>query len=68
MRGIDVDPLLALGIHPSAENAATRKDERVRAVSVNDGHLQIAIERRGMDELPLHVAIYPLLQTHSGLI
>ncbi len=47
-----VEPLLGLHLHPSVENAAARKYERVRAVVIDDGQLKIAVERSGGYLLP----------------
>lgn len=50
----DFDPLLGLGIDPSARRAAAGKSERMDAVLVKDGQLQVLVEGRGGDMLPLH--------------
>jgi hypothetical protein len=42
-----VDSLPRLRADPPGQDAAARKDKRVRAVSVDDGQLEITVERRG---------------------
>ncbi len=51
------DRQLGLGVQPTPENTAARKDERVRPVVTDDGQFQIAVERCGVYWLPLHSSI-----------
>ena len=60
MRRAHIEPPLCCGINPSIENAAARKDERVRAVLVEDGKFQFGVEWRGFGGLP-HGSRIPLL-------
>lgn len=48
---------VGFGAYPAVENTAARKDQRVHAVVADDGHFQIAIERRGGYGLPFHACI-----------
>jgi hypothetical protein len=59
MRRVDVEALATRGLHPAAGNALACKDERVRAVVVEDGELQVAIKRRGRDWLPHETLVCP---------
>lgn len=52
MRRPHVQPFLGLRFHPAVENAAARKHECVRAIIVDDGQFEIAVERRGGNLLP----------------
>jgi len=52
-----IEPLLGLYLHPAVENAAARKDKRVRAIIIDDGQLKIAVERRGGYVLPHCVSL-----------
>ncbi len=47
VRGMHVDPLSGLGIHPATENATAWKHKTVHAVAVDHGQLKVAVERRG---------------------
>ena len=47
-----VDPLLGLRVEPAGENPPAREHERVRAVAVEDGEFEVAVERRVGDRLP----------------
>ncbi len=51
------DRQLGLGVQPTPENTAARKDERVCAVVTDDGQFQIAVERCGVYWLPFHSSI-----------
>ena len=51
-----LDPLRVGSIHPTAENASARKNKHMRAIMVDDGKLEITIERCGRDRLP-HAAM-----------
>ena len=46
MCGAYVHPPVGLGIDPSAEHPAARKDERVGAVIVDHGQFQVFVEGR----------------------
>jgi len=46
----------AIGFYPAAEDAATRKDNRMRPVKVDDGQLQILFEWCGFNLEPVHDA------------
>jgi len=45
MGRVEINPLLRACLHPSAKNAATWKDERMGAGTVDYGQLEIAVER-----------------------
>lgn len=62
MGRLHVDPLLGLRIHPAVGHAAAWKDERVRAVRIDDGQLEIALEWRSGDRLP-HWNVMPRRDT-----
>src|SRR5664279_5119716 len=42
-----IQPFLGLDLHPTVENAAAREHERMRAIVIDDGQLNVAVERRG---------------------
>lgn len=48
-----LDPSFGLSANPAAKGAAAWKDQRVRAVPVDDGHFEIALEWRVRYRLPL---------------
>ena len=52
MRRPHVQPFLGFRFHPAVENAAARKHQRVRAIVIDDGQFEIAVERRGGNMLP----------------
>ena len=54
MGGVNVDPLLALHLHPAAKDAAAREDKRMRAISVDDGQFEIAVNGRVGYRFPVH--------------
>jgi hypothetical protein len=47
-----VQALPSSRIHPAVQNASARKDQRVGAVTVEDGELKIAVEGRTRNGLP----------------
>ena len=51
-----VDPLVGFRVDPAGENPPAREHERVRAVAVEDGEFEVAVERRVGDRLP-HVRL-----------
>ena len=48
---LDCDPRFRLGSHPAARIAQPREDERMFAVSFDDGKFQVGLIRRGRDGL-----------------
>ena len=52
MRGSYVNPLPRFRVDPSGQNPPARENERMRAVPVDDGQFEIAIERRAGNGLP----------------
>ena len=52
VRGMNFNPLMRPDIHPAIGDAAAGKHERVLAVLVEHGQLQIAIKWCGVDGLP----------------
>lgn len=52
MSRLDVDALFRLRLDPSADNAPTRKDQRMRAGLVDHGELQIVFEWSIRDRSP----------------
>jgi hypothetical protein len=52
MSRLDVNALFRLRLDPSADNAPTRKDQRMRAGLVDHGELQIVFEWSIRDRLP----------------
>ncbi len=57
MRRIYRNWMAGFGAYPAVENTAARKHQRVYAVVADDGHFQIAIERRSGYGLPFHAYI-----------
>jgi len=58
MRRPHVEPFLGRHLHPTVGNTAAGKDERVHAAAIiDDGELEIAVERRGRYVLP-HCAMF----------
>lgn len=47
-----VDPLFGFRADPAGENPPAREDERVRAITIKNGELEIAVEGRAGDRLP----------------
>jgi hypothetical protein len=45
---------LGYGVHPAADGTSARKCESVFAVAVDNGKLNIAVERSGIYWLPVH--------------
>jgi hypothetical protein len=55
MRRPDIDDVpFCLSLDPPGQNAAARKNQGVRSVTVDDGQLEIAIERSACYRLPFH--------------
>ena len=52
-----IQPFLGLDLHPAVENAAAREHERMRAIVIDDGQLNVAVERRGGYLLPHRVSL-----------
>ena len=52
-----VQPFLGLYFHPAVENAAARDHKRMRAVIIDDGQFEVAVERRGGYLLPHSVSV-----------
>jgi hypothetical protein len=52
MGRVDIEPRARLRLHPAPHNALARKNQRVRAVAIDHGEFEIAIERRARDGLP----------------
>src|SRR6185312_10175491 len=52
VRRVHFETLLGRRIHPAAENAPTGEHQHMRADAVDDGKLEIMIERRARDRLP----------------
>jgi hypothetical protein len=50
----EVKLFLGYGVHPAADSASARKCESVFAVAVDNGKLNIAVERSGIYWLPVH--------------
>jgi hypothetical protein len=50
--GAHINPSVRLGVDPSAGHTAARKNESVGTIIVDDGQLQISIERRIRDGVP----------------
>ena len=46
--------LLGLCIDPTAGDAATRENERVLALTIDNGELDFAVKRRAVYRLPVH--------------
>ena len=49
-----VEQLFRLGVDPAVEKTATWKYERMGAVVIDNGNLQVAVKWRGDDRLPFH--------------
>ena len=47
-----VDALFGFRVDPAGENTPAREHERVRALAVEDGEFEVAVERRAGDRLP----------------
>jgi hypothetical protein len=50
----EVKLFLGYGVHPTAHGTSARKRESVFAVAVDNGKLNIAVERSGLYWLPVH--------------
>ena len=46
--------LLGLCINPAPDDAATRKNERVLSLNINNGEFHFAVKRRAIYRLPVH--------------
>lgn len=46
MRRIHFQPGIGLALHPTAENFTAREDERVNAVTIDNGELQVHVKGR----------------------
>jgi hypothetical protein len=49
-----VNELLGPGLHPTIRGAAAREGERVGALRINNGELEITVVWRCSNRLPLH--------------
>ena len=45
-------------IDPGADNAATRENECVLALTIDNGEFHFVVKRRGIDWLPVHAGIF----------
>ncbi len=52
------DAAFCLSVDPSGNNAAARKNQCVRPVTIDDGQLKIAVERSARYGLPFHLEIF----------
>jgi hypothetical protein len=50
----EVKLFLGYGVHPAADGTSARKCESVFAVAVDNGKLNVAVERSGIYWLPVH--------------
>lgn len=58
MGGVNVKPLPGFHLHPPLQNTPAGEDERVRAIIVDNGEFQVAVEGSARDRLP-HAANLP---------
>lgn len=54
MSRMNIDGRQSGGLHPAAQNSTTREYDSVRPVEINDGNLNVALERGGFDGQPAH--------------
>ena len=55
MGRLNVDLVLSFHFDPTAEDAAARKSERVHTIIIDHGQFKVAVKRRSVYALPLHV-------------
>ena len=55
MGRLNVDFVLGFRFDPTAKDAAARKSERVHAIIIDHGQLKVAVKRRSVYALPLHI-------------
>ena len=57
MGRLNVDPLSGFRFDPAAEDAAACKGERVHAIIIDHGQFKVAVKRRSVYALPLHLKV-----------
>ena len=55
MGRLNVDLVLSFHFDPTAKDAAARKSERVHAIIIDHGQFKVAVKRRSVYALPLHI-------------
>jgi hypothetical protein len=53
-----IEMLLGLCVDPAADDAATRENKRVLALTIDNGEFHFAVKRRAIYRLPVHAGIF----------
>ena len=57
MGRLNIDLVLGFRFDPIAKDAAARKSERVHTIIIDHGQFKVAVKRRSVYALPLHLKV-----------